>query len=449
MATIQRSTTKVASKLLSYAEKRAEERSGVDCPHEYAKSQFKATRELWGKNDGVQAHHVIQSFSPGEVDSKTANEIGRELAKEIAKGHEAVIYTHTDKDHIHNHIVINAVSYEDGHKYHASNESLYRIREANDRLCKERGLSIVEENTAPVRYKLAERALIEKGKDSWKEEIRDAIDFQRTQSKTYEEFKTDLTEKFGIQVKERGKHITFEHPDNGRKVRGFNLGNLYEKETLKNGFEREIERSADGNQRGTKYDDTTRGRDGDVTSTANGLSGIEEDISRRLQFAEFALGQKRPTQEPIRTNEQRDDRGSQKESGIVSNSMEKDTGKELRNTRAISKDSGTQRPVEKTVDRTEQPSITRRKTTSSKPSSKELGSNNKSVGSSNGAAAIQRTGEKVDKQRKTPTVRDSISLERDRFSDSHSSMGTDPDKLKEKPKFPPRPTRDRDSGFER
>ncbi|WP_281999063.1 relaxase/mobilization nuclease domain-containing protein [Priestia flexa] len=449
MATIQRGTTKVANKLLSYAEKRAEERSGVDCPHEYAKAQFKATRDLWGKNEGVQAHHVIQSFSPGEVDAKTANEIGRELAKEIAKGHEAVIYTHTDKDHIHNHIVINAVSYEDGHKYHASNESLYRIREVNDRLCRERGLSIVEEKTAPVRYTLAEKALIEKGKDSWKEEIRDAIDFQRTQSKTYEEFKADLTEKFGIEVKERGKHITFAHPDNGRKVRGFNLGNSYDKETLKNGFEREIERSTDGNQRGIKRDDTGRGKGGDVTSTANGLSGIEEDISRRLQFAKFALGQKRPTQEPIRTDEQRNDGGSQKESGTISNSLEKNTGKELSNTGAISKDSGAQRSVEKKIDRTEQPSITGSQKPSRQSSSKELGGNDKSIGSSNRASAIQGTGEKVDKQRKTPDVRDSISLERDRFSDSQSSVGADSDKLKEKSKFPPRPTRERDSGFER
>ncbi|HLT65382.1 MAG TPA: relaxase/mobilization nuclease domain-containing protein [Flavobacterium sp.] len=119
----------------------------MNCPPEYAKAQFKATRELWGKNDGIQAHHVIQSFKPGEVTPEQANEIGQELAKEIAEGYEAVVYTHTDKEHIHNHIVINSVNFETGKKYHAhGKEELFNIREASDRLCRERGLHVVEPN---------------------------------------------------------------------------------------------------------------------------------------------------------------------------------------------------------------------------------------------------------------------------------------------------------------
>lgn len=243
MATIQRSNTKVANRLINYAEKRAEVREGVDCPAEYAKSQMKATRELWGKSDGIQAHHIIQSFRPGEVTPEIANEIGRDLAKEIAKGHECVVYTHADKDHIHNHIVINSVNYENGLKYNASKEELYRIREVSDRLCKERDLSVVKEYSSPTRYTLAEKALLEKGEVSWKEEIRQVIDDEKQHSKTYEQFKQNLTEKYGIEVNERGKNITFIHPDNGRKVRGFKLGHSYEKEMLKNEFTREIEQT--------------------------------------------------------------------------------------------------------------------------------------------------------------------------------------------------------------
>ncbi|WP_129732053.1 relaxase/mobilization nuclease domain-containing protein [Ectobacillus funiculus] len=252
MATIQRSNTKVANKLISYAERRAEVREGVNCPAEYAKSQMKATRELWGKNDGIQAHHIIQSFKPGEVTPEQANEIGQELAKEIAKGHEAVVYTHTDKDHVHNHIIINSVNYENGRKYNASKEELYRIREVSDRLCQERNLSVVKEYTGPTRYTLAEKSLLEKGKDSWKDEIRQVIDYERQYSKTYEDFKHNLTEKYGIEVKERGKNITFTHPDNGMKVRGSRLGNSYEKETLEYEFERQIEQRKDerGQERG-------------------------------------------------------------------------------------------------------------------------------------------------------------------------------------------------------
>lgn len=243
MATIQRSNTKVANRLINYAEKRAEVREGVDCPAEYAKSQMKATRELWGKTDGIQAHHIIQSFKPGEVKPEMANEIGRDLAKEVAKGYECVVYTHTDKDHIHNHIVINSVNYENGSKYNASKEELYQIREVSDRLCKERDLSVVKEYSSPTRYTLAEKALLEKGEVSWKEEIRQVIDHEKQHSKTYEQFKQNLTEKYGIEVNERGKNITFTHPDNGRKVRGSKLGHSYEKEMLKNEFTREIEQT--------------------------------------------------------------------------------------------------------------------------------------------------------------------------------------------------------------
>ncbi|MCQ6277519.1 relaxase/mobilization nuclease domain-containing protein [Bacillus sp. V3B] len=243
MATIQRSNTKVANRLINYAEKRAEVREGVNCPAEYAKSQMKATRALWGKSEGIQAHHIIQSFKPGEVTPEIANEIGRDLAKEVAKGHECVVYTHTDKDHIHNHIVINSVNYENGLKYNASKEELYRIREINDRLCKERDLSVVKEYSSPTRYTLAEKALLEKGEVSWKDEIRQVIDYEKEHSKTYEQFKQNLTEKYGIEVNERGKNITFSHPDNGRKVRGSKLGNSYEKEMLKNEFTREIEQT--------------------------------------------------------------------------------------------------------------------------------------------------------------------------------------------------------------
>lgn len=243
MATIQRSNTKLANRLINYAEKRAEVREGVNCLAEYAKSQMKATRALWGKIEGIQAHHIIQSFKPGEVTPEIANEIGRDLAKEVAKGHECVVYTHTDKDHIHNHIVINSVNYENGLKYNASKEELYRIREINDRLCKERDLSVVKEYSSPTRYTLAEKALLEKGEVSWKDEIRQVIDYEKEHSKTYEQFKQNLTEKYGIEVHERGKNITFSHPDNGRKVRGSKLGNSYEKEMLKNEFTREIEQT--------------------------------------------------------------------------------------------------------------------------------------------------------------------------------------------------------------
>lgn len=267
MATIQLGNTKIANKLLSYAEKRAEEREGVDCPPEYAKAQMKATRELWGKNDGIQAHHVIQSFKPGEVTPELANQIGQELAREIAKGHECVVYTHTDKDHIHNHIVINSVSYEDGRKFHAhGKEAIDRVREASDRLCEEHNLSVIKEPSAKQRYHRAEYGLASREIVSWKDEIRDAIDHEREHSTNYEEFKKNLAEKYGIEVKERGKNISFKHPDNQRFVRGKTLGLAYERGTLENVFSRENERKH-GQERGNADLSSSAGQEIQRTGT--------------------------------------------------------------------------------------------------------------------------------------------------------------------------------------
>ncbi|MBF2777497.1 relaxase/mobilization nuclease domain-containing protein, partial [Staphylococcus haemolyticus] len=108
MATTKLGNTKSASRAINYAEKRAEEKSGLNCDVDYAKSAFKQTRSLYGKEDGVQAHTVIQSFSPGEVTPEQCNQLGLELAEKIAPNHQVAVYTHTDKDHYHNHIVINS-----------------------------------------------------------------------------------------------------------------------------------------------------------------------------------------------------------------------------------------------------------------------------------------------------------------------------------------------------
>lgn len=112
VATTKLGNTKSASRAINYAEKRAEEKSGLNCDVDYAKSAFKQTRNLYGKDTGIQAHTVIQSFKPGEVTPKQCNQLGLELAEKIAPNHQVAVYTHTDKDHYHNHIVINSVNLE-------------------------------------------------------------------------------------------------------------------------------------------------------------------------------------------------------------------------------------------------------------------------------------------------------------------------------------------------
>lgn len=98
----------------------------------------------WNKTDGVQLYHIIQSFRPGEITPGLALEIAQEFVREHLPGYQAVIGIHTDRDHIHAHIVFNSVNQLTGEKYHSNARSCYQqIRGISDRLCREHGLSVI------------------------------------------------------------------------------------------------------------------------------------------------------------------------------------------------------------------------------------------------------------------------------------------------------------------
>ncbi|MED3992948.1 relaxase/mobilization nuclease domain-containing protein [Priestia aryabhattai] len=304
MATIKLSTTKNANALLKYAEKRAELSNSLDCDVDYVRNQFKATREIWGKSGGIQAHHVIQSFKPDEVNPHKANEIGLKLAEKLAKGHEVAVYTHTDKDHIHNHIVINAVNYEDGRKFHAhGQDAIDRFRDVSDELCKEHSLSIVEERSADVRYTLAEQSLLQKGESSWKDEIRTAIDSSKEQATSFEEFQERLKDQ-GVQATLRGKNITYEHLESNKKVRGSKLGLAYEKETILDGFERQVTRereTAGSAERGVTTVTAVIPRDDFASQSDRGLSLDVSERKHEQRDDDRTRAQGDQTDEPRRT----------------------------------------------------------------------------------------------------------------------------------------------------
>jgi len=244
MAVTKLGNTKSASASINYFEKKAEIKSGLHCDVEIAKEQFRTTRKIFGKNDGVQAHTIIQSFRPNEVTAEQANAIGLELADKIAgsKGFEIAVYTHTDKEHIHNHIIINSVNFKTGKKYQSNSDTLRAIKKINDEICLSYGLSIANEKPAQIRYTLAEQSILQKGGDSWKDEIRMAINLVCSQAKSYDQFKITLETQYGIVVNddENQEHITFTHPDNGRKVRGYRLGDDYTGEGIKNVIKKQI-----------------------------------------------------------------------------------------------------------------------------------------------------------------------------------------------------------------
>lgn len=243
MATIQLGTTKSASQLCNYAEKKAVVKDGHNVDVDYAKAQMKQTRELFSKNEGIQAHHVIQSFDPGEVTSEKANQVGMELARKLAPEHEVAVYTHDDRNHIHNHVVINAVNTETGRKFQAhGKEAIEHARSLSDEICQEHDLSIVKEHNAPVRHTLAEQQIQDRGEISWKEQLREAIEESRDNSTNFDSFKERLHDVYGIETKLRGNTLSFKHPDRERFTRAKKLGSDYEKEGLEYGFARQAER---------------------------------------------------------------------------------------------------------------------------------------------------------------------------------------------------------------
>ena len=120
--------------------------SSLGCQPETAARTWMDTKRRFGRSDGVQAYHLIQSFRPGEITPELAHEIGNRFAERYLDGFEVIVGTHVDKAHVHNHIIFNSVSDRDGHKYHSSPNSYFKeIRGLSDRLCREYGLSVIDE----------------------------------------------------------------------------------------------------------------------------------------------------------------------------------------------------------------------------------------------------------------------------------------------------------------
>jgi hypothetical protein len=303
MATTKLGNTKSASRAINYAEKRAEEKSGLNCDVDYAKSSFKQTRALYGKENGVQAHTVIQSFKPGEVTAEQCNQLGVELAKKIAPNHQVAIYTHTDKEHVHNHIVINSIDLETGRKYQSNKKQRDFVKRSNDEICREHGLSVPERNTAKLRYTQAEKSLIEKDQYSWKDDLREKIENAKDHTSDFKSFSEHL-EKSGIEFKVRGKNVSYKPENVNKWVRGKTLGEDYDKGALEYEFERR-EREEEKESERDAVAEYTDQFDVDWDAVENNAEQLRKTRIRRTEKTKQAHHQvsNRDTREPERTRE--------------------------------------------------------------------------------------------------------------------------------------------------
>lgn len=120
--------------------------STINCDEENPLEDMINTKKRFNKNDGILAYHAYQSFKENEVSPELAHEIGVRLATEMwGDRFEAVISTHLNTNHIHNHFVINSVSFIDGKKYYDSKSKYAELRILSDAICEEYGLSTVKE----------------------------------------------------------------------------------------------------------------------------------------------------------------------------------------------------------------------------------------------------------------------------------------------------------------
>ncbi len=224
------------NKALDYIEdsKKTDEKmlcTGYCCEPEIATQQFDSVRKHAGKEGGYLAFHLIQSFSPGEVDFDTAHQIGIELADKLLKGkYQYVASTHIDKGNVHNHIIFNSVSFKDYKKYNSSPSSYYFIRRLSDSLCKEHGLSVISEpkEKGISHYEHTQRV---QGK-SWKQLLRETIDKSVIKAREWDEF-LELMKQQNYEIKD-GKHIAFRAEGQERFIRSKSLGTDYTEEQLRN-----------------------------------------------------------------------------------------------------------------------------------------------------------------------------------------------------------------------
>lgn len=229
--------------------------SGVNCNPDNMVNDFNTTKELYNKNGGVQYQHIIQSFDPhDDITPDKAHKLGLELAEKQFKGYEVFVVTHKDKEHIHNHFVVNSVSYETGLKYKASNKSLWDIKRESNRICEREHLKVLDLNhKAKERLTSAELRMELRGKETWKGELKECINFAKKRCSNMEEFRNCLKSEFNIDTRVTNKTISYKHPERSQSIRGGKLGTDYDKEELLNEFIRK-EKTVD---RGERNRDTT------------------------------------------------------------------------------------------------------------------------------------------------------------------------------------------------
>lgn len=212
--------------------------TGKDCLAESSLEEMLYTKNLYHKNSGRQYIHIIQSFDPKDnLSAEQVHNAGIKLANTF-NGFQVLVATHIDKNHLHNHLIVNSVSFENGYKIQMSKKELQDLKDYSDKLCLEIGASIIPKKENTQYIKRNEYRVAEQGK-SWKFKLINAIDLSLAESSNKEEFIKSMN-KLGYQVNwtDTRKYITYTTPE-GYKCRD---NKLYEGKYTKGEMENEFRR---------------------------------------------------------------------------------------------------------------------------------------------------------------------------------------------------------------
>lgn len=266
MATTHIKRSASASRLVNYAEKRAVLKDGLNLDVDYAKSQFKQVREVYGNQGKTQAYASRISFSPKEFDptneddQQKALDIAKEVYQKTYPNQQVALYEHADTDALHIHAVIGAIDLETGKKMHGNwQEYREKLVHNTDEIVQKHGLEVTKVD--PERYEkrsMAEIKMQDRGQPTWKDQIRQAVDSTMSNPliRDFQTFRDDLKQK-AIDVWERGKDLTYQLTGTNYKARGNKLGTAYEKGAIYNELERRTRDQRD-TQSETRKPDTNR-----------------------------------------------------------------------------------------------------------------------------------------------------------------------------------------------
>lgn len=194
--------------------------SAINCLPQTAYSQMMLTKKAFHKEDGRLGYHIIQSFNGNEISPDKCNKIGIELANQLwGDKYQVIVCTHTNKKNVHNHIVLNSVSFIDGSKYHNSNVEIALLREINDDICRKHGLYIIKSTKATKVSDISKSRIANYNRNSGKMElIKNDIDEAIKEATKYQEF-VDILAFKGYYIKKSSYYISVSTPYYNRNIR--------------------------------------------------------------------------------------------------------------------------------------------------------------------------------------------------------------------------------------